>query len=168
MLERNLLLRESASILSKREDVMKRILSLSIGLALALSCSPLQAGHRSHCHGGHYHGGSSWFFGFSPGLAWSYPGYSYPYYRSYSYYRPRYYAPYGYTYYYRPSAVYYTQPSLASDVQIALARRGYYRGAIDGIIGSQSRGAIRRYQARYGLPITGAIDYPLMSSLAIR
>jgi hypothetical protein len=146
---------------------MKRILSLSIGLALALSYSPLQAGHRSHCHGGHghYHGGSSWHFGFSPGLFWSYPLYR-P-----AYYRPAYYAPYGYNnYYYRPavSYSYHNRSSLASDVQIALARRGYYYGNIDGIIGPQSRGAIRRYQASYGLPVTGTIDYPLMRSLALR
>jgi hypothetical protein len=151
---------------------MKRILSLSIGLALALSYSPLQAGHGSHCHGGHYHGGSSFFFGFSPGLAWSSPYYSYPYrsygyYPSYSYYRPRYAPVYGYAYDYRRPAV-YARPSLAADVQIALATRGYYYGNIDGIIGSQSRNAIRRYQVRYGLPVTGAIDYPLMRSLALR
>lgn len=142
---------------------MKRILSLSMGLALALSCSPLQAGHRGHCHGGHYHGGSGWFFSFSPGLLWSYPLYRPAY-----YHRPAYYAPYGYSSYYRPSVSYYSRPSLAADVQIALARRGYYYGEIDGIIGPQSRSAIRRYQASYGLPVTGSIDYPLMRSLALR
>ncbi|WP_211325538.1 peptidoglycan-binding domain-containing protein [Roseimicrobium gellanilyticum] len=152
---------------------MKRILSLSVGVALALitSYSPLQAGHRGGCYGGgHYHGGSSWAIGFSPGLFWSYPLFR-P-----AYYRPAYYEPYGYGYgygyrpYYRPavSYSYYNRPTLASDVQIALARRGYYYGNIDGIIGPQSRSAIRRYQVRYGLPVTGVIDYPLMRSLALR
>lgn len=148
---------------------MKRFLALSIGLAFALSYSPLQAGHRGGCYGGgHYHGGSSWFVGISPGLFWSYPLYRPAY-----YYRP-YYAPYdygyGYRYYSRPSVSYssYSQPGAGSDVQIALARRGFYHGNIDGIIGPQSRSAIRRYQATYGLPVTGVIDYPLMRSLALR
>ncbi|QIF01881.1 peptidoglycan-binding protein [Roseimicrobium sp. ORNL1] len=153
---------------------MKRILSLSIGLALTLtlSHSPLQAGHGhshgGHCHGGHYHGGSSWFVGISPGWSWgwSYPSYSYyrPY---YSYYRPRYSPLYGYAYDYRRPAV-FTRPSLSADVQIALRERGYYYGNIDGIIGPQSRNAIKRYQWRNGLPMTGVIDDPLMRSLALR
>jgi hypothetical protein len=137
---------------------MKRILTLSIGLALAWSYTPLQAGHRGHCHGG-----SGWFFSFSPGLFWSYPIYRPAY-----YHRPAYYAPYGYSYYQRPAVSYYSRPSLTADVQIALARRGFYYGEIDGIIGPQSRSAIRRYQASYGLPVTGSIDYPLMRSLALR
>jgi hypothetical protein len=147
-----------------REDTMQRILLLSIGLALALSCSKLQAGHRGGCYGGHYHGGSSWSIGFSPGLFWSYPLY-----RPYGYYRPAYYAPYNYGYrtYYRPAVV-YNRSYASSDVQIALARRGYYYGNIDGIIGPQSRSAIRRYQVDYGLPVSGVIDYPLMRSLALR
>jgi peptidoglycan hydrolase-like protein with peptidoglycan-binding domain len=57
---------------------------------------------------------------------------------------------------------------MAADVQMELSRRGFYYGNIDGIIGPQSRNAIRRYQVRYGLPVTGAIDYPLTRSLALR
>jgi hypothetical protein len=148
---------------------MKRILALSIGvLAFALSYSPLQAGHRGGCYGGgHYHGGSSWFIGISPGLFWNYPVYRPTYYRPYWYDRGY---DYGYRYYSRPavSYSYYSRPGVGSDVQIALARRGYYHGNIDGIIGPQSRSAIRRYQASYGLPVTGVIDYPLMRSLALR
>ena len=151
---------------------MKRILSLTIGLAFALSYSPLQAGHGhggGGCYGGHYHGGcgSGWSIGFSPGLFWNYPAYTYYPSYTYSYYRPRYYPVHGYAYdYHRPAT--YARPSVEADVQIALARRGFYYGNIDGIIGSQSRNAIRRYQVRYGLPVTGAIDYPLVRSLALR
>jgi peptidoglycan hydrolase-like protein with peptidoglycan-binding domain len=77
---------------------------------------------------------------------------------------PRYYSSgYGYGYGYRT----YRASSSALDVQAALANRGYYYGEIDGIIGPQSRNAIRRYQVDYGLPVTGVIDYPLLRSLGI-
>jgi hypothetical protein len=54
------------------------------------------------------------------------------------------------------------------DVQIALARRGYYHGEIDGVIGPMSRSAIVRYQDSHGLPATGVIDYALLRALGIR
>jgi peptidoglycan hydrolase-like protein with peptidoglycan-binding domain len=52
-------------------------------------------------------------------------------------------------------------------VQIALARRGYYRSAIDGQAGQQTRSAIRRYQRDRRLAVTGAIDRSLLRSLGI-
>jgi hypothetical protein len=105
-------------------------------------------------------------------------------YRSYGYYnyrpyygcRPYYYGPrVGVTIYSRPA--YYTttqvyrgyavRDSLAADVQRALARRGYYRGSIDGDIGAGSRAAIRAYQRDHGLVATGRIDSALLRSLRI-
>ena len=56
---------------------------------------------------------------------------------------------------------------LAVEVQSALRRRGYYRGAIDGDIGPASRSAIRAYQADRGLAVTGRIDSSLLRSLGI-
>ena len=50
-------------------------------------------------------------------------------------------------------------------VQAELARRGYYRGPINGVIGSGSRRAIREFQAAEGLPITGRIDESLIRAL---
>ena len=101
-------------------------------------------------------------------------------------YRPYYHRPhyYGYGYYPRTSfGVTVTRPSyyatevyrgragynddLASDVQVALRRRGYYRGAIDGDIGPGSRSAIRAYQSDRGLAVTGRIDSALLRSLGI-
>jgi peptidoglycan hydrolase-like protein with peptidoglycan-binding domain len=52
-------------------------------------------------------------------------------------------------------------------VQSELARRGYYQGAIDGVIGSGSREAIRAFQAAQGLPVTGRIDLKLLNALGI-
>lgn len=40
-------------------------------------------------------------------------------------------------------------------VQQELAARGYYTGAIDGIVGPRTRAAVRAYEADSGLPVTG-------------
>ena len=62
-------------------------------------------------------------------------------------------------------------PSRSSDVtsavQSALTKRGYYRVSIDGIIGPDSRRAIRAFQANQGLPVTGLIDRKLISALQL-
>ena len=52
-------------------------------------------------------------------------------------------------------------------VQSELARRGYYHGAIDGVIGSGSIQAIRGFQAAQGLPVTGQIDPRLLKALGV-
>jgi peptidoglycan hydrolase-like protein with peptidoglycan-binding domain len=56
---------------------------------------------------------------------------------------------------------------VASPVQSALAKRGYYRGPIDGVIGARSRRAIRGFQNDQGLPVTGSIDGKLIKTLRI-
>lgn len=71
----------------------------------------------------------------------------------------------------RPSYSYRDRSSssdeLAVDVQRALARKGYYRGGIDGDIGPGTRAAIRSYQYQRGLEVTGRIDGSLLRSLGI-
>jgi peptidoglycan hydrolase-like protein with peptidoglycan-binding domain len=52
-----------------------------------------------------------------------------------------------------------------ADVQLALADRGYYRGRIDGIMGPQTRSAIRAFQRNNGLPVTGRLDRRLFARL---
>jgi hypothetical protein len=149
---------------------MKLICAIFAAAVVAAFSSTAFAGHRGHCHGGFSHcgsyhrhcfGGSSLYFGGYG--SWWYPSYYRPAYRYYPYY----YAPYGYSYY-RSGYVYGHQTrSLASDVQLALARRGYYDGMIDGIIGPRSRQAISNYQAEKGLPVTGTIDAYLLRSLRL-
>ena len=56
---------------------------------------------------------------------------------------------------------------LAVSVQSELARRGYYHGEVDGVIGSGSRTAIKEFQASKGLPGTGMIDARLLKALRI-
>jgi len=58
--------------------------------------------------------------------------------------------------------------SVAAEVQMALARRGYYHGDVDGVMGPMSQDAIARYQANHGLAVTGVIDAGLLRSLGIR
>ncbi|HYR57413.1 MAG TPA: peptidoglycan-binding protein [Chthoniobacteraceae bacterium] len=108
----------------------------------------------SHDHHWHHHGGVV-IYGGSP-----YYGYGYPYYSgpTFSFNFSRSYSP-GYEDRY--------SDDLAVDVQRALRRRGYYRGAIDGDIGAGTRAAIRDYQYDRGLAPTGRIDHSLLRSLGI-
>ncbi|MDB6170734.1 MAG: hypothetical protein JWL59_45 [Chthoniobacteraceae bacterium] len=59
----------------------------------------------------------------------------------------------------------YSGSSVGARVQRGLARRGYYRGPIDGDIGPGSRAAIRNFQADHGLRPTGYIDARLLDAL---
>jgi hypothetical protein len=54
---------------------------------------------------------------------------------------------------------------LARRVQSELARRGYYHGQINGVIGSESQQAIRAFQKAQGLPVTGLIDPRVLRAL---
>jgi hypothetical protein len=53
------------------------------------------------------------------------------------------------------------------NVQQELRRQGYYRGAIDGLIGPQTRAALARYQSDNGLYVTRAIDGPTLAALGL-
>jgi peptidoglycan hydrolase-like protein with peptidoglycan-binding domain len=51
--------------------------------------------------------------------------------------------------------------------QIALARRGLYRGEIDGVYGSGMELSLRAYQARTRLPVTGRLDLETLAALRL-
>jgi hypothetical protein len=55
-----------------------------------------------------------------------------------------------------PEESHYT-PSDRREVQDALRALGYYDGAVDGVIGPDTRAAIRRYQHELGAPMTGTL-----------
>ena len=57
---------------------------------------------------------------------------------------------------------------LATQVQSKLAEQSYYQGAIDGVIGSDTQQAVRKYQADHGLTVTGTIDPKLLDALGIQ
>jgi Putative peptidoglycan binding domain len=91
------------------------------------------------------------------GYPWWYPDwYWYPY---------DYYDYYGYDN--EPTYDYQYWQNLAMSVQSELARRGYYHGAVDGVIGPSSRQAIEAFQSAQGLPATGLIDPKLLKALRI-
>ena len=52
-------------------------------------------------------------------------------------------------------------------VQLALYAYGYYSGAIDGLLGSETQTAIIRYQRDHGLSTTGTLSDELIKSLNI-
>jgi hypothetical protein len=51
--------------------------------------------------------------------------------------------------------------------QQQLQVEGFYPGTIDGMLGPQTRTALRDYQARHGLPTTGKLDAATRKALAI-
>ena len=82
--------------------------------------------------------------------------------------QPYYGPPYDYSYNNSgPAYDYQYWSNLAVSVQSELARRGYYHGPLDGVLGSESSEAIRAFQAAQGLPVTGVIDPKLLDALGI-
>ena len=143
--------------------------------------------HRNYWRSG---SGVSWSVGIGlplyRGYYGGYPyGDGYPYYSSYSYGGYPYgsygygYYPYGYgynsNYYYSSSYPYYSNRtvyrgdngSVVARVQDRLARAGYYRGPIDGLMGPRTRYAIRVYERSHGLPADGIIDRRLLATMGI-
>jgi peptidoglycan hydrolase-like protein with peptidoglycan-binding domain len=54
---------------------------------------------------------------------------------------------------------------LVLEVQTRLQALGYHRGVLDGLMGGTTRESIRAYRYDAGLPISGAVDGPLLESL---
>ena len=136
--------------------------------------------HRAHFHNNRifvFIGGFWW--GLYPWDYYSYYGdsYTYDYDDGYPY---DYYNGYPYSYYGSsfPSD-YNDQPSYAgseqsvanatvSAVQSALAKLGYYNGAIDGVLGDETESALARYQQDKDISVTGTADAATLQSLGIR
>ena len=134
-------------------------------------------GVRSYSYGGGYpnygyYSGwpySSWGYGTSGYYPYSYYG-GYPYsgYNNnyYSYYGGYPYGGYSNRYSYYTPTYSYSGTTVAA-VQQRLGRLGYYHGAVDGVIGPQTRSAIAAFQSRNGMAVDGAIDRPLLNSLGL-
>ncbi|MEP4034908.1 His-Xaa-Ser repeat protein HxsA [Pseudophaeobacter sp.] len=56
---------------------------------------------------------------------------------------------------------------IAMRVQLGLISYGYYNGAVDGVIGKQSKAALSRFQSDYGLKVTGTITPEVLNALGI-
>jgi putative peptidoglycan binding protein len=100
-------------------------------------------------------------FGFPGWWGWGYP-YDYGYYPSGN-------ASYGDDASYGDASTfdYKYWRNLAVSVQSELSRSGYYTGQIDGVIGSGTRQAIREFQTKNGLPVTGRIEPKVLDNLGI-
>lgn len=119
-------------------------------------------GYSGYGYGYPYYG---YNYGPSVSFGFGYPsygyGYGYPY--GYSSYPYRY--NYG-SYYYNDYG--YGNQSIVIAVQTRLARLGYYRGPIDGIMGPGTRWAIRAYERDHGLRVDGTISGPLVRNMGLR
>lgn len=129
---------------------------------------------RHHDHFWHGHRcrfvNGSWFifdFGFDPWWWYGYPYYGYDGYYPYGY-DP---SSYGSEYYgdnYGDSATNESGDSGVAAAQERLAREGYYRGAIDGVFGEQTRRALVEFQRAHGLSATGYLTRDTRSALGLR
>jgi len=111
-------------------------------------------GHRHHRHHRWHRHHRYPYFGYYPF------GYGYPYFGSSA------------SLYYNGYHPQYVQQnngggSVVLNVQQELARAGYYRGTIDGVIGQGTRNAIRSYERANGLRIDGRIDSELLSTMGL-
>ncbi len=52
-------------------------------------------------------------------------------------------------------------------VQARLKAEGVYAGSVDGIMGPQTEAALRRYQEKEGLPVSGAVDEATLKELQL-
>lgn len=163
-----------------------KLFATAFAFSLLVIVSP--ASH-ARSHGGNWHGngnncgygGGRWYGGGGWGNnGYRYGGYGYRggYYNSYwgmpsigfSYYStPAYYYDTPRTIVYRRPVVtsYEASDALVTDVQRALARRGFYRGGIDGNAGPETRSAIRSYQSSHAMAVTGRINGPLLGALGL-
>jgi putative peptidoglycan binding protein len=119
---------------------------------------------HAHFHDGHV-------FVLIDGFWWGLDPWFYPYYE-YGYYPYDYYG-YPYDYYdYDDQPAYadsdqYANNATVSAVQSALAKLGYYSGAIDGVLGDQTEAAIARYQEERDLRVTGTVTAATLQSLGL-
>jgi lipoprotein-anchoring transpeptidase ErfK/SrfK len=60
-----------------------------------------------------------------------------------------------------------TKSAAVLDAQVALDRLAISPGSIDGVLGSQSRAALRAFQRRENLPLTGELDADTRARLAL-
>lgn len=160
-----------------------RVVQTRNGQSLVTSTS----NHRNHWRGDRFRNSSSVFWNVGIGVPFYGGYYGSPYYGGYPYYGGSYYGgypygsygsgyPYGYgaSYYGSAYPSYYNRSvgrsysgSTVTRVQERLARSGYYRGPIDGVMGPRTRYAIRVYERRHGLPADGIIDRRLLATMGI-
>jgi hypothetical protein len=147
-------------------------ITMSAIVASSAAARPNTVQHRPAARasmrtGGHHWVNSNWRHHHNHGSHVFFDvGFGYPFWYGYPYYG---YYPYGY--YGGPSETIYQAAALdrstVIEVQRRLARNGYYHGAIDGVIGSGTRSAIRSYERAHGLRVDGLIDQRLLATMGL-
>jgi Putative peptidoglycan binding domain len=97
---------------------------------------------------------------------WDYYGYPYGY-NDYPYDSYDYNAQDPYSYYNGYNAPAQSGNAVVSSVQSQLAKRGYYRGAVDGLAGDETQAAIAGYQEDNDLSVTGTVTAATLQSLGL-
>ena len=121
--------------------------------------SPYRSYRYGYSSGYPYYG---YNYGPSVSFGFGYPNYGYYPYDD-GYYRDSYnYGAYSYNDYG------YGHGSIVITVQSRLARAGYYRGPIDGVMGPGTSYAIRAYERDHGLRMDGTISGPLIRNMGLR
>ena len=131
--------------------------------------------HDHFWHGHRCHFRNGFWFVYDPFLWYPY-GWDYGY---GGYYDPSYYdGAYAETPAYDDNSQYSQDPDTkdsrtesggrVSEVQRALAREGYYDGAVDGVMGAGTSRALRKYQRDHGLDVTGGITQGVIEALRLR
>jgi peptidoglycan hydrolase-like protein with peptidoglycan-binding domain len=59
------------------------------------------------------------------------------------------------------------QQRVVMSAQAALARRGYYRGLLDGIYGPEMAFALRAFQSRFRIAPSGRLDVDTLAALGL-
>lgn len=54
------------------------------------------------------------------------------------------------------------------DVQFALSAFGYYHGAIDGFLGTETKAALARFQKDSNMEVTGTINAEVLKVFGVR
>ena len=128
--------------------------------------------HRAHFDHGHV-------FIFTDGFWWGLYPWDYPYYaygsdpsdydgyEDYPYDSSDSYTQDPYSYYNGYTGPAQSGNGVVSSVQSQLTKRGYYLGAIDGVLGDQTEAAIARYQEDNDLSVTGVVTAATLQSLGL-
>lgn len=140
------------------------------------------AGTRYYGNSGYYGGNRYYYGGGYPNYGYSNYGYSYwPYVAASAWpYVASSFSPYGsygnypYSYYGgSPNTYSYYQPgygyngSTVAAVQRRLGELGYYRGAVDGVIGPRTRAAIAAFESTNGMAVDGVISTRLLNRMGV-
>ena len=158
---------------------MKTYLSIALSIAASFGIATTATAHpggggghfgggahfggAGHFGGGEHFGGAAHFGGSRHDRDWGGDGHR----RAYWYDYLPYYGDWGYSDMAYSTPYYNEYDSTVIAVQKALAREGYYHGPIDGALDLITEDAIAQFDRDHHLPVSYAIDQPLLDLLGV-